>query len=487
MALGRLVKFNTPSLQLDHLAHWIGEKKSDSVKAYCQQHGLWEWVIRPGKKKREKNYFFSLVPRDIVNEYAKIDAAITRKLGIYEIQKISSADMREVGKNENRLTKTLFKMEQVGIKIDREFIGRAIEHESKIIEDVVCTFKTITTLEFKDSNKCLSEAYEREGYNYKYTEKGNPSFSAKNIKGQDHQLADIITTYRQAHARRGTYESIAYYSDGLDICHPNAKQSGCVTGRMSYSNPPIQCMEKVEKDDPDYNNPYLIRRSFVPREGFVFAAMDFDQFEYRMMLNYAEEMDLIEQVKAGIDVHQATADILGTSRRTAKTINFALLYGTGAEKLGGMLGVPVTEAQALKAQYFRKLPKVKQLIQSIHKVIEQRGYIRNWMGRTYHLHRNEAYKAPNYLIQGGTADWMKVAMNKIDDYLQGHKSRMLLQIHDELLFEIHHTEYFLLPELKRLMETAVENPLFRHLPFTVGVDISAKSWQDKETWTSVKL
>jgi len=138
------------------------------------------------------------------------------------------------------------------------------------------------------------------------------------------------------------------------------------------------------------------------------------------------------------------------------------------------------KAHALLEQYYGALPKVKQFIKGVQKVATDRKYIVNWYGRrSYFGPGVPTHKAPNYLSQGGCADIVKVGMVEIAKLLEGKKSRMLLQVHDELIFEMHESERLLVPAIKRAMESAYTG---KHLPLTVGLDFSTKSWADKEAW-----
>jgi DNA polymerase-1 len=252
--------------------------------------------------------------------------------------------------------------------------------------------------------------------------------------------------------------------------------------------------------------------------------IDFDQMEYRLMLDYAGEKQLIELVKSGLDVHEATAQMMSTESRTvsrdeAKTINFMLLYGGGTAKLAMALfptKLPEKElklvfeainfwsrfdlaakeafnkidpalvehdkpflrkAAELKELYFEKLPAVKKFIKSVQNVAIERKTLVNWMGRVYQFPVPEsAFKAPNYLIQGGCADIVKIAMGRIAERLRGLKSRMVVQVHDEVVFEIHRDELNIVPELKQILESVYPA---KYLPLTCGVDHSWVSWSDK--------
>jgi DNA polymerase-1 len=181
--------------------------------------------------------------------------------------------------------------------------------------------------------------------------------------------------------------------------------------------------------------------------------MDYKQQEYRLMLAYAKHWRLIEQVMAGMDVHQATAEMVGISRKHAKTLNFAVLYGAGADKIAAMLGVPVEQAAMLKKQYFAKLLEVKILINEIQNKGKGRGHVYNWLGRKLGItHPDFAYTLPNHLIQSGGADICKVAMAKCHAQLQGYDAHMVLQVHDALYFEMCKEDMdTLIPVLRKAM------------------------------------
>jgi DNA polymerase-1 len=208
--------------------------------------------------------------------------------------------------------------------------------------------------------------------------------------------------------------------------------------------------------------------------------------EYRVMLDYAGEKDMIDAVNSGVDLHQATADLVGVTRKQAKTLNFAILYGSGAEKLGHMLGISMTEASNMRAKYFAKLPKVQQLVKNIIFSGQNRGFIWNKYGRRLGLNDYEmAYILPNHLIQGSCADIAKIGMNSVDELIRGTDTKLLANIHDELLLEVPESDLYLIPKIKEAMES-VYIPK-NGLGLTVGVDYSRKSWayRDKQAWVGV--
>ena len=152
-----------------------------------------------------------------------------------------------------------------------------------------------------------------------------------------------------------------------------------------------------------------------------------------------------------------------------------LLYGGGVKKVAEALGITVKQAKALNQKYFKGLPKVKEFIKYCTGLAEERGYLRNWAGRiAFFPDTNFAYKATNQAIQGGCADVIKRAMILLDELLKNYKSNMLLQVHDELVFEIHEDEKHLCPKIKQIMEQ-VYKP-FNGLPLTCSTTYSYESW-----------
>jgi DNA polymerase-1 len=232
-------------------------------------------------------------------------------------------------------------------------------------------------------------------------------------------------------------------------------------------------MQNISKDE-DAELPFPIRRAFVPRPDYIFVMIDYNQMEFRLMLDYAGELELIEQIIDGHDPHQATAELVNIPRKPAKTLNFGLLYGMGIKKLALQIGVPVDEAARFKYKYFDALPKVQMFLRKTSKRAEKASLVRDWLGRAFHFPDPEfAYKAANAIIQGGCASVVKIAMVRLGKLLEGKKSRMLLQVHDELIFEVHKDELYLVEKLQEIMETVYP---YRHIPLTCSVSHSLKSW-----------
>jgi len=364
------------------------------------------------------------------------------------------------------------KIEAVGVKIDRKFIEAGLKYEHGEIKKAKEDFEADTGRAYVNSSKLFAEIFESRGEKYPLTDKGNPSFKKDFLEDMDTPTALLINRIRYHEKRASTYwSSFLYYADSYNVLHPRLNQAGTVTGRFSSSNPNMQNMPK-EDEEEDKEKQYIVRRSFKPRPGFKFYSIDYNQMEYRMMLDITGEKELIDAVNSGEDVHTATARILGIPRKQAKTVNFALLFGTGNKKLAKMLGVTEQKAKDIKYLYFSKLPNVKSHIYNITKTGETRGYVYNWLGRVYWCGNFDfSYKLPNHLIQGGCADVIKKAMVEIEAQIPDHNMR--LQVHDELIFELEDSRIDILPKIKSIMES-VYVPR-NGMPLTVSIKRSSRS------------
>jgi DNA polymerase-1 len=480
-AMARLVRNDLTSYSLANLGALIGHKKDDTVEKYIDAHKLYS-LVDNGKKQKEKLKHYDLVPFDIISAYGLRDGEVCFKLGEYIRKRLYEINEEQLGlglksneeliKNEMALTKVIFKMEAVGIRINKEYCEEAFNYYLAEVNSAKKEFLELTGLEFSDSRKVLVPAFDKLALSYPKTEKGNASFKDEHLSKLDNPIANIIKKYRNAYKSAYTYyKNFIELSDKDGNIHTNLKQAGTTTGRMSCSAPNLQNVPK-RKD----TGKYKARAAFIPRKDYFFAMLDYDQMEYRLFMDYAEEIELINKVLSGLDVHTATAEMVETSRDVAKTINFLLLYGGGAGKLAGELGISIDLAKEYRNKYFQNLTAVKETSQLIVSTAENRGHIYNILGRRCFIPKKLAYKAPNYLIQGGCGDIVKRAMLSIDKFLEGKKSRMVLQIHDEILLEIHKDEYEIIDDIKEILVKSYE---YKKLPLTAGADYSFTNWSEK--------
>lgn len=519
-----VVRNDYTDYSLEACAGRIGHKKDDAVENYITEHGLWEWETIPGRKTRKKRKFFYKVPFDIMSKYASQDAIVTLQLGLHQeaaLQRIANDTLKNpdtaklptvlaVHRNEKRLTHTVSRMEQTGLRIDRDYCLRAASHELARAENAVASFKRETGRDYIASSKLFAEVLAGDKELWEYTEKGNPSFEYDVIKYFKSPAAKLILELRDAKSKSDFYQGFVYHSDSQGFVHPNLDPDGTATGRFSSSNPNFQNLtseevlfckacktghedwvEACEKcGSKDLEEPeFLIRRAIVPRPGKIFFMPDYEQMEYKLMLELACRMlgkasPLATRVRGGEDFHQAVTDMVKEmihkmfKRKQIKNVNFAKIYGAGLGKLAKMLDCTKAEAKVIVDAINSVAPEIDSFCDKVIETAVRRKFIFNWFGRRcYFPYSDFSYKAPNYLIQGGCADVVKISMNGVADLLQGTKSQMLLQVHDELVVEIDESEAHTLP--KKIQEIMLAAFPAKFLPLTSSAEWSAKSMADK--------
>jgi DNA polymerase I-like protein with 3'-5' exonuclease and polymerase domains len=488
-AVERVIKnnyFGKEAYSLAGLAVRRGWFKDDKVKEYVSKNKLYTKVEIPGKKKIIQLPHYDKVPLEVMAPYGCQDGRVTLNIGTDQVRTLVGLDhdrdkrqppWSTVAANEIRFTKTAFRMERRGVKIDKPLVAKALEYEMSKVNGFQKEFLSATGEAYQDSAKLFQKVFDAVGEPYPTTEKGNPSFKADVLEEMDSPIAAIINNIRHHEKRAGTYySSFLYYAGDGDIIHPDVRQAGTETGRCSYRDPNLQNVPK-EDNPEDQATLYHVRESFVPRPGHFFYSVDYKQQEFRMMLDYAGEMRLIKAINEGADVHTATAELCGITRKQAKTINFGLLYGMGIQKLAKALGITVREANELKLTYFGNLPRVQKFIRTVIGAGESRGYIHNAYGRRNFIGQKDwAYILPNHLIQGGAADTIKIAQNRIDDMLIARKSptMMLLQVHDELLFETPFGDERIIEPVKEIMESVY--PSQNGMRLDVSIEHSLINW-----------
>ena len=476
--------FNTHlSYSLDAVAKRNGYEKLNTVEKYISENSLYEWQNIPGKKSRFKNKFYAKVPFEIMHPYGEADARITYDIGRKQLSELAEvfsvppkyknwAPEREypsIPELESKIIPVCYKMEKDGIALAIDFCRIKADEETKKYEEAARKFKDLTGEKFVDSGKALARIFEKMGVEVPRTKKGNPSITDEWLENSDNRLSVLIKEYRTHSKIANTYyKNYLYFADNEGIIRPNMKQSGTATGRLSYSDPNLQNVPQGSE----------VRKAFIPRPNYYFASIDFSQQEFRMALDYARETELADMITNGHDPHTATAEVTNLTRQQAKTLNFATLYGSGGAKIASMLGVEAEEGKKFKRQYFKSLPFLSSWIKAVTYKAKDEEIVHTWAGRKLRFINGDfAYKAVNAIIQGGCADVSKIAMLEIDKFLKEKKSRMLIQVHDEFIFEIHESEKGIEAELAKIMESIFP---YRILKLTTSISTSEKSWGDIE-------
>lgn len=459
----------------------IGVEKSDEVEKHIESNGLYSSVFTPGKKTLGKNKHFHKVPLKIISRYAEQDVRVTyalykKQLGFMQASeaKCPARNAFRVMRLETEVTKVCYRMERKGVRVDLAYSKTALEYEQEITRLLTQDFRGIAGIDFTDSGPELAEVFGGLGIPIRTTKKGNPSFTDDNLALIPHPIAKIVQDLRTSAKRMSFFHTLVWASDKNGVIHANIRQAGTTTGRISITSPGLQQLPSKE------TCAFPVRRALIPREGHYFAMLDYDQMEFSLLLDYIGDMTIINKVLGGLDVHQATADAVGITRTQAKTTNFAIIYGSGIALLAKNLGKSYAEAKAIKNAVLNTVPAMRALITTVSDRIEGRRdhTIYNWMGRPYRYPDTRfAYRGLNHLIQGGCADVMKTAMVGVDAYLAPLRSRLLIQVHDELLVEVHESEPEVPARVREIMSTAYPH---KHLPFTCSVEYSRLNWFDKE-------
>lgn len=459
--------YGAKAYSLKALAEREGMQKLSAVDEYIRTHKLYETrTTRLGDTFKQP--MFQKVPREILAKYACMDSRLTYDLSDIYDSRMDDGD-KKVFDNECSIIPALFDMEMRGIRTDQEYVDHGRKEEAARLQDEQRKFREITGEEFTNSKSQLLRIFARAGEETYFTDKGNPKLDDDVLQSYTSREARIVQKIRFYEKRISTYwDNYTNFSDSRNYIHPTLWPDGTRTGRFSSSEPNLQ---NVPKEEPA--GELELRRAFVPDPGTFFLSIDYKQVEYRMMLDYAKELRLIDKVMDGHDVHQATAELVGISRKDAKTLNFACLYGAGPDKIAGMLGIGLGEATKLRTRYFLALPKVEELIHKVRTKAKERGYIVNWFGRKLKYTKEDFYAAPNGLIQGGCADVLKVAVKNIWDLLQGHETRMVTLIHDQIVFCMPESEKHLVPRIVEAMDSVY--PAHSKIKLEVDVSYSRES------------
>lgn len=454
-AQGRLLKNNRLGKEpysLDAQAQdYLGLAKDDSVKKYISEHKLKTLISMPGKERMYEVHHYDKVPFEFMSGYSARDGRLHYDLASFQQQNMDPS-LKELSDVECVVTKALYEMEVLGVKFKRDYARSAMSYEESLLHEAKASFRAQTGYEYLNDKALLVKIFESEGAKIPLTSKGNPSLTDDTLEEIDSPAAEAVRKIRGIEKRISTYySSFLFFADDNDVIHADFRQGGTETGRLSCRDPNLQNLP-AEDEEEDKSKPFWIRGCFQPRPDMMFSSVDFKQQEFRMLAAYAGETALIKKIMEGADVHQATADMVGITRKQAKTLNFALIYGMGNAKLARALGITLQEAKILKLRYFARFPRIELFLREVASRGEKRGYIHTWSGRRQHLFSPEySYILPNHLIQGGCADVLKYSMAKIYD--KGIKEMpMILNIHDELIFE-HRPEHIdIIQDYRKIME-----------------------------------
>lgn len=418
---------------------------------------------------------------------------------LWQLYPLMAAKLRDAGLDklyrevELPLVDVLISMEKEGVCIDVEALkdySRQLTDERVAIEEKV--YELAGERFNISSPKQLGEVlYEK----LKVTDKPPRTATKQYSTAEDvlaklaekHPIIPLILEYRSVTKLLGTYlDSFPkLINPATGRLHTVYNQTVTATGRLSSSSPNLQNIPiRTERGRE-------IRRAFVARDGdYLLLAADYSQIELRIIASLAGDRHMLEAFANGFDIHAATAakiyhipmaEVTKDQRRNAKSVNFGIVYGISAFGLSEQLGIPRKEAAALIDEYFMQYPDIKKFIDECVAVARERGYARTLLGRRRYLpdinSRNASARsfaernAVNMPIQGTSADMIKLAMVRIHQCLQQQKlrTRMILQVHDELVFDLYRSEEALVRQIvAREMKQALPLP---GIDIEVGIDV----------------
>lgn len=402
---------------------------------------------------------------------------------LYE-KKLSEGRLREVFDTiEMPLIPVLCRMEERGISLDSGFLrslSGEVSGKIKKLEKEIFSFagEEFNIQSTQQLSRILFEKLKIETKGLKKTEKGGKISTRESelekLKGA-HPIVENILSYRELAKLESTYIDAlpALVNPKTGRIHTTFNQTGTSTGRLSSQDPNLQNIPIMSEYGKE------IRKAFVASSGFVLASFDYSQIELRVAAHMADDKKMIEAFRAGRDIHAATASeiyniplekVTPAHRRAAKTLNFGILYGMGASALSESAGMGRDEARVFIDEYFKDFSGIARYIQETKEFAEANGYVETLFGRrryipeiyssNWQVKREAERMAVNMPIQGtATGDIVKRAMIKIDEWVRQEKLeekvRMLLQVHDELVFEIK-SEFVskATEKIKELMESA---------------------------------
>ncbi len=437
------------------------------------------------------------VPLKQVYEYACEDADCVFRIE-KKIKKILKENEGEDLLNdlELPLSVVLGRMEINGIKLDIDFLKKLSKKLDKELEQLTKQIYKHSGEEFNiNSTKQLAEILftKLELPVVKKTKTGfSTDVSVLEKLAAEHEVPKLILDYRGRAKLKSTYvDALPELVDKDDLVHTSFNQTIAATGRLSSSNPNLQNIPI--KSDLGRQ----IRRAFIPRDkNRSLVSADYSQVELRLLAHFSEDPNLCKAFQEGVDVHKYTAallfdvkeeDVTKEMRYSAKTVNFSIIYGKTAFGLSKDLNMSIPEADEFIKNYFKRYDHVKEYLESQKEKAQKNGFVTTILGRRAYfpeinssngMRRQFAERAAiNAPLQGSAADLIKLAMLELDKKLleKKYETKMILQVHDELVFDVPETE---LDEITKLVTEEMERALKLKVPLIVDLSVG-KSWYEE--------
>src|SRR5689334_4690254 len=473
-------------------------RRSHAIDTLCLEHfgrTLQTYADLTGRGKAQTS--FAEVSVQAAASYCGGDATTALALHRYFAPMLSETSLEPLLRDvEMPLLKVLVDMEWEGITIDRSLFDRLNAELGADLRRLDAEIATVAgeALNLNSPRQLATILFEKQQLPVLKRTKTGPSTDAdvlEQLAAMGHALPRLILDYRELQKLKSTYVDTlpATVNRHTGRIHTNFNQTGAATGRLSSSDPNLQ---NIPIRTPRGEE---IRRGFVPRAGWQFLVADYSQIELRIMAHLSGDPAFIEAFHQGGDIHRQTAALIfgvaldqvtADMRARAKTINFATIYGQGPFALSRQLGISQEDAKSFIARYFERFAGVRAFLDRQIKLAREQGYVETLFKRRRYIpeikDRNfnmRAYgerNAQNSPLQGSAADLIKLAMVRIHDAIQqgGLAGRMLLQLHDELVFEAPPEE---IEALGRLVREHMEHVVELRVPLVVDIGVGP-NWLD---------
>ncbi|MBA3259957.1 MAG: DNA polymerase I [Gemmatimonadales bacterium] len=434
---------------------------------------------------------FAEVPIPVAAAYGGADSATVLALHDFFAPSLQSTAMEPLLREiEMPLVEVLTDMEWDGIAIDRALFARLGEELGGDLRrlEAECARVAGCELNVNSPRQLAAVLFEKHQLPVLKRTKTGPSTDADvldQLAAVGHELPRLILEYRELQKLKSTYVDTLpeRINPRTGRIHTSYGQTGAATGRLSSSEPNLQNIPvRTGRGE-------AIRRGFIPRPGWVFLVADYSQIELRLMAHLSGDPAFIEAFRQGGDIHRQTAALIFNvpveqvtpeMRGRAKTINFATIYGQGPFALSRQLGISQEEARTFIARYFERFAGVRAYLDQqvrlarevgyVETIFKRRRYVPEIRDRNFNMRAYGERTAQNSPLQGSAADLIKLAMIHIHDGLveRGLRSRMLLQVHDELLFEVPPQE---VDPMRELVCTEMEQVVELRVPLVVDIGV----------------
>ena len=478
-----------------HLWHQLAKAKLLLPEKYDWDTMLGAYLINP----QEKSYTYAALKQELPE-----DARGVMSLAAWQKQKIAADQMLHLMQEvEMPLSRVLFQMEQAGFTVDTAFLRQLGERYTVQIEEAKsAVFKacseslggSVKPFNLNSTQQLGEMLFDQLGLPHgKKTARGYSTSAEvlENLRDIAPEIIDPLLRYRQLTKLNSTYiEGLLRLTEpGTGRVHSTFDQVATATGRISSSEPNLQNIPVRTEEGRE------IRQAFLPRNGWVLLDADYSQIELRLMAHFSGDESMLDAFRTGQDVHARTAseifdvplnEVDSTLRSRAKAVNFGIIYGISGFGLARNTGVSQQEAKSFISRYFAKYPGVKRFMDTAVEDGQENGYALTLMGRRRYLPELTASNAMvrefgkraamNTPVQGTAADIIKLAMVRVDEALrrEGLQSRLILQVHDELLLECPPEE---VDTAARILQQAMEGVISLSVPLSAEVHQGA-NWAE---------